>query len=191
MADDIATARFSCQVSLCKGACCVVGDAGAPVSRQEIPVLRKAWDKLKGELRSRAREVVEQEGLVKGNNRDGYELACTDSRECVFVTYDGDGAARCAIQQAYYEGRLNWEKPISCHLFPVRLKRVAGFDYASFEYIPSLCASACEHGSREGIWLSDFLEEPLSRRYGAEWYETFSDACREKRASAEEEGVPL
>lgn len=183
LSDDIATARFACDISRCGGACCVVGDAGAPVSARELPVLRKAWKTLKGELSPEAHDAVERDGLVQGSEEKGYELSCVDSGACVFVTRDEEGAARCAIQKAWQEGRFGWEKPISCHLFPVRLKRIAGFDYANFEYVPRLCSAACEKGEAEGTWLSDFLEEPLVRRYGRDWYRDFQAACRERRES--------
>jgi hypothetical protein len=187
LSDDIATAKFACEVHTCKGACCVVGNAGAPVNRNEIPVLKKAYKLLKDELRSRAREVVEEEGLILGTNTEGFEINCTDGKECVFVTYAEDGVAKCKIQEAYYEGRLNWEKPLSCHLFPVRLKRILDFDYANFEYVPSLCSSGCERGQREGVYLSDFLRAPLTRRYGKGWYNEFLRACDDVRKKEQEE----
>lgn len=180
LADEIATAKFACDVNRCKGACCVVGDAGAPVAENEVPELRKAYDKLKYELRPRAREVVDEEGLVK-DHAGRKELNCTDGRECVFVTYNEQGVAECAIQKAYFEGRLDWEKPLSCHLFPVRLKRIAGFDYASLEYLDGFCAGGCQRGEREGTYLSEFLEKALKRRYGKHWYDDFVDACETER----------
>jgi len=186
LSEDIATAKFACNLSRCKGACCVVGDAGAPVSAEEIPVLRKAYRLLKDELRPRAREVIEDEGLVKGNNKMGYELGCTDGEECVFVTYTDEGIAHCAIQKAFLEGRINWEKPLSCHLFPIRLKCIGGIEYANFEYVNSLCSAACEKGEQEGIYLSEFLKKPLVRRYGTEWYEKFEAACRKIRTKNRE-----
>lgn len=186
LAEDIATVKFSCDLSRCKGACCVVGDAGAPVAADEIPILKKAYRLLKEKLRPRAREVVESDGLIKGNNRDGYELACTDERECVFVTYSEDEVAHCAVQKAFFEGQFKWEKPLSCHLFPIRLKRILDFEYANFEYVPELCAAACEKGERETVYLSRFLEKPLVRRYGEEWYQEFKEACKEIRQNKRE-----
>lgn len=188
LSDDIATEKFACDVSRCKGACCVVGDAGAPVGREEIPVLRKAYCELKDELRPRAREVVEQDGLIT-KHPDGNELNCTDGEECVFVVYDEQNIAQCAIQKAYYEGRFSWEKPISCHLFPVRLKKIAGMEYANFEYVPSLCSAACEKGQKDGIYLSEFLEKALIRRYGEAWYNDFQEQCEEIRSNQLETNV--
>lgn len=181
LSDDIATAKFACDLPRCKGACCVVGDAGAPVSKNEIPVLHKAYHKLKDELRPESVAVAEREGVVIGSESGGYEIATVNEQECIFVNFDENGIAHCAIQKAFFEGRFSWEKPISCHLFPVRLKRVAGFDYANFEYVPPLCSAACERGEKEEIHLAEFLEKPLKRRYGKEWFSEFINYCREIR----------
>lgn len=185
LSDDIATTKFACDLNRCKGACCVVGDAGAPVDRSEIPVLRKAYRTLKNRLRDRAREVVEVEGVVKRNGSN-YELNCTDDQECIFVTYNEEGVAECAIQKAYLNGEFDWEKPISCHLFPLRLKKIAGFEYVNYEYVPKICSPACDRGEREGIYLSDFLEKALVRRYGESWYRTFKNRCRQVRKGYKE-----
>ncbi len=181
LADDIATVKFACDLPKCKGACCVVGDAGAPVVKDEIPVLHKAYHLLKGELRPEAVAVAEREGVVIGSEKAGYEISCVNEAECIFVKYDDAGVSFCAIQQAYFDKRINWEKPLSCHLFPVRLKRIAGFDYASYEYVPPLCSAACAKGESEGIHLAEFLERPLTRRYGKNWYSEFLDSCKEIR----------
>lgn len=183
LSDEIATQKFACDVTRCKGACCFVGDAGAPVSKDEIPALRKAYKMLEDELRPEAREAVRREGLIykKPGKETEYEINCVNDEACVFVQYDEKGIAECAIQKAFYEKRLNWEKPISCHLYPVRLKRIAGMEYANFEYIPDLCSAACARGEDEGIFLSDFLEKALTRRYGQKWYQQFLLACREIR----------
>lgn len=181
LSEDIATAKFACDLPRCKGACCVVGDAGAPVSKNEIPVLHKAYHMLKGELRPDAVNVAEREGVVIGSEKAGYEISTVNKQECIFVQYDDDEVAYCAIQKAYFEGRFNWEKPISCHLFPVRLKRISDFDYANYEYVPKLCSAACEKADKENIYLAEFLEKPLTRRYGPEWFAEFIESCKEIR----------
>ncbi len=181
LSDDIATAKFACDLPRCKGACCVVGDAGAPVSKDEIPVLHKAYHELRDELRPEAVEVAERDGVVIGSEKKGYEISCVNKAECIFVQYDEQEVAYCTIQKAYFEKRISWEKPLSCHLFPVRLKRIAGFDYANFEYVPALCSAACEKGEKEGTYLAEFLEKPLVRRYGKKWFQEFLQSCREIR----------
>jgi len=177
LSEDIATAKFVCDITKCKGACCVVGDAGAPVDREEIPVLNKAFKELKDKLDPEAVRVAERDGVVKGDSQKGFEISCIESGECIFVEKMENSVATCAIQNAYYRSEFSWEKPISCHLYPVRLKKIAGFEYANFEYIPSLCSAGCENGEAEGTRLYEFLEKSLVRRYGKAWYEELKKTC--------------
>jgi hypothetical protein len=183
ISDDIATYKFACDLGRCKGACCVVGDAGAPVKGSELPVLRRAWDQLKDNLRPEAISAVEAEGLYN-NNGHGFELTCTDGAECVFVNYDGAGVATCAIQQAHDAGEFSWPKPLSCHLFPIRVTRLANQDMLNMEYVPSICSPACDRGEQSGIGLAEFLREPLERAYGKGWYSEFMEAVRDVRSRA-------
>ncbi|MDI6400851.1 DUF3109 family protein [Balneolaceae bacterium ANBcel3] len=187
ISDDIATFMFACDLSQCKGNCCVVGDAGAPVHPNEIPVLNKAWRLLKEEMRDRAKQIVDVHGLIT-NSYKAPELNCTDGAECVFVIYGEDGIARCGIEKAWEEGRLDWRKPISCHLFPVRIMHVGEQHFLNLEYVPSLCQSGCSRGKKEGIYLSEFLKEPLIRAYGEAWFLEFRKACEEVRVK---EGVSV
>ena len=181
LSEDIATSAFACDITRCKGACCVVGDAGAPVSKSEIPILNKAFRKLKSNLAPEAVNVAEEEGVVIGNSEDGYEINSVNGKECIFVQKDERGVATCAIQEAYYSGNFDWEKPISCHLYPIRLKKIAGMEFANFEYIPELCAAGCANGKETGTYLADFLETALVRRYGHDWFVAFNKACEELR----------
>lgn len=185
LSDDVAIAKFACDIQRCKGHCCVIGDAGAPVSQDEIPILKKAYRQLKHELRERSREVVENEGLIKYDGTGDGELNCTDGRECVFVTYERGGIAVCAIHKAFAEERFSWKKPISCHLFPLRIKTIGNQEFINYEYVPSLCSTACEKGEDDHIYLSEYLEEPLTRRYGKDWYVRFSKACVRIRVQKE------
>lgn len=182
LSEDIAFAKFSCDIQRCKGACCVVGDAGAPIARSEVGHLKKAYELLKDELVEESLQTVETKGLIQGDSKSGLELSCISSGECVFVRYTPEGVATCAIQNAYYQGRTDWEKPLSCHLYPLRIKRVSDIEWINYEYIPTLCSAACDKAEREGIYLADFLEQPLIRRYGSEWYEEFQAACKHLRA---------
>ncbi len=183
LSDDIATFQFACDLNRCKGACCVVGNAGPPVEQNEIPVLNKAWRVLLTELRPRAREVVRAGGLISQACRSP-ELQCTDKAECVFVTYDENEVAECRIQKAWQQNRFDWIKPLSCHLFPIRVVKVGDLHYLNLEYIPSLCGAGAERGEREGVFLSDFLKEAFIRAYGEAWYNEFLRACGQIREKA-------
>ncbi len=185
LSKSIATAQFACDVTQCKGACCVVGESGAPLSTDEVPRVEEAFELLADELSAAAREEVARVGVVRGSQKKGYEITCVDDNECIFVDYTEEGVAECTIQRAWMAGELSWEKPLSCHLYPIRLSRVGTFDYANFEYIPDLCSAGCGRGEREGIYLSDYLEKPLTRRYGKEWYSEFRRACDEIREKGE------
>ncbi len=182
ISDDVATFFFACDLHRCKGACCVVGDAGAPVKRSEMPILRRAYAFLEQELRPEARETV-QNGQLILEDRGSFELACTDGAECVFVVYDELGTATCAIQQAHDAGTFPWPKPISCHLFPIRITSIGNQDFLNLEYVPSICAPACHRGENEGIGLAEFLKEPLIRAYGAPWYDKFLTEVHHVRPS--------
>ncbi len=182
LSEDIAHARFACDISRCKGACCVVGDAGAPVSKKEVAVLNKAYSQLKDGLSAEARDMVSAKGLVQESGDQKLELSCVSTGECVFVQYTDKGVATCAIQNAFYKGEFDWEKPISCHLYPLRIKKLSGIEWINYEYIPSLCSAACDRAEKEGIYLADFLKKPLIRRYGEAWYEEFVAACEHIRA---------
>jgi hypothetical protein len=184
LSDDVALARFACNLTACGGQCCVRGDAGAPVVQTEVPALNKAWKLLKDSLRDRAREVVDKKGLLKGSGNN-LELACTDGAECVFVEYDAAGTALCSIHKAFYEGRISWQKPLSCHLYPLRIIESGQFDYVNFEYIPEMCSPACDHAKSNNIFLAEYLEEPLVRKYGPQWYREFLGACRKIRYETE------
>lgn len=183
LSEDIATARFACDISRCKGACCVVGDAGAPVVESEISILEKAFVQLKDRLKPEAVNAANQDGVVQKNTNGTYELTCVNGEACIFVEENDAGTATCAIQNAYYRGEFSWEKPLSCHLFPIRLKKVAGTEYANFDYIPETCSSGCENGKRKGIYLAEFLESALKRRYGTDWYNDFLTTCQEIRSN--------
>lgn len=183
ISEEVAKVRFSCDLQRCKGACCVVGDAGAPVTGNEVPVLRKAYEQLKPELRERARQVVKTGGVITKTGKD-LELTCTDNAECIFVTYDKNNTAICAIQKAFHEGRFDWVKPVSCHLFPLRIMNIGGREYINYEYVPSICSPACDKGEKDGVFLSDFLKEALIRKYSESWYEEFSEACHKLREAS-------
>lgn len=182
LSEDIATSRFACNITRCKGACCVVGDAGAPVDEGEIAILQKAYKQLSDRLDPQAVVAADKQGVVQKDSRGIFEITCVDNKECIFVEKDENGVATCSIQNAYYRGELNWEKPLSCHLFPIRLKKVSGTEFANFDYLPDICSAGCANGKKEGVYLGDFLEKALKRRYGTDWYNDFTTACHEIRS---------
>lgn len=181
ISDAVLDAPFTCHLGACKGACCVHGDSGAPLEDHERAELEAALPAVERDLRPEALAVIAEQGPWTEEAPGEFATSCVDGRECVFVVYR-KGVALCALQQAYHEGRLAFEKPISCHLYPIRVEHYGGQTVLNYEQI-DLCRPAIPHGRRLGVVLHDFLRVPLSRAFGARWYERFRAACIERAAA--------
>jgi hypothetical protein len=175
--DDVGETAFACDLSECKGACCCIeGGRGAPLEDSEVPEVVAAYPVVKQYLDHTSIRVIESQGLVEGVPGD-FATSCVDHKQCVFV-YLEKGIAQCSLERAYLEGKTNWRKPLSCHLFPLRV-RGSHRDHLQYEVIEE-CAGGRRQGERHGITLRSFLKEPLTRKYGEEWYDTFDRCCTEK-----------
>lgn len=175
VSDDLVDAPFCCNLHACHGACCVEGDSGAPLESEERTYIEAALPVVRSSLRPEALRVIEKDGVWEELGDGSYATTCVDGAECVFVSYDGP-VAKCALQQAYEQGRIEFPKPISCHLYPVRIERLGDLDALNYERI-TLCSPAVRKGRRSGVALYEFLREPLVRKYGEAWYEAFKEAC--------------
>jgi hypothetical protein len=174
----VTSSAFCCDLKACKGICCCLeGGRGAPLSDEEVPLIAAAFPFAKEYLSARSLEVIAQEGLVEGW-AGSFATPCIDRRECVYVYFD-DGVAKCAFERAFNEGKTTWQKPISCHLFPVRVRHI-GQTFIRYEQIPE-CHPGREHGARSQISLVDFLERPLVRAFGTEWFTQLRSRRREMR----------
>ncbi|MDZ4752214.1 MAG: DUF3109 family protein [Flavobacteriales bacterium] len=161
---------FVCDLQACKGACCVEGESGAPLENDELDELEAVYEIVKPYMREEGIQAIEEKGLYTVDH-DG-DLVTTlvgDHGACSFVVYDSHGIAKCALEQAYLDGKTTWKKPISCHLYPVRLANLK--DYTAVNYHRwQLCKPACECGSKLQVRVFQFLKEPLTRRFGEEWF---------------------
>ena len=183
--DTVAEACFACDLVQCRGACCTLpGRRGAPLLDSERAELHAALPVVGKYLPERHRAVIETAGPYEGTEGD-FATTCVDDRECVFVCYE-DGTARCAIEKAYRNGELAWPKPLSCHLFPIRISNYCG-ERLRYERIDP-CRPAVEHGQRENVLLSDFVMDALVRKYGTQWYDAFREECLRLRAEASQPG---
>lgn len=170
----IRTAHFCCDTAACRGACCTLeGGRGAPLEDREVEEILSALPLIRNEMTEAGRNVVEEEGPIDGGPGD-YATPCVGHRECAYVYFEG-GIARCLFERAFLEGRIGWRKPISCHLFPLRV-RTFGSTAMRYEEIDE-CAEGRARGARESIPLHEFLREPLIRRFGIAWYSTFVGEC--------------
>ncbi|QXD16871.1 DUF3109 family protein [Rhodocaloribacter litoris] len=179
ISDDLLDAPFSCLLGACRGGCCVHGESGAPLEPGERALLEAALPRVRKYLTPEALAVIERDGVWEEVEPGAYATTCVDGAACVFVTYDGP-VAKCALQKAYLAGRIDFPKPISCHLFPVRVQTYGDIEVLNYEQVP-LCEAARKHGRRHNVQLVDFLREPLVRKYGMDWYEKFRLAWTQRR----------
>jgi len=180
ISDDVVQAAFSCNLTACRGACCVQGASGAPLETSELAKVDSVLDAVRGRLRPEALDVIDQEGVWEEIAPGHYATTCVGDAECVFVRYDGP-VAKCAIQEAYHEGKVDFEKPISCHLYPIRVQRLGEFEALNYEQI-DICAPGRVNGKDMGIGLAEMLQGPLTRKYGQDWYAQFLLMVKERRS---------
>lgn len=178
--------QFLCDLGSCHGACCTMkGGAGAPLLEEEVQMIRDAVVPASKYLSTRSLKMLAKEKPVVGQKGD-YTTLCIDDADCVFVFYE-DGAAKCAIERAFFNGETTFRKPISCHLFPARVADFGG-PYIYYEEIPE-CRPALENGKKTGVRAFEMLKESLVRAFGEEWYNnlaTFVEQQAKKEQLASE-----
>lgn len=180
VSDDIAGEAFSCHVGRCHGACCVHGDSGAPLEPDELPWLEAIVPRVTRYLGPNSRQILADEGPWETTSKGPYATRCVGGGECVFVTFEGP-VARCAIHKAFLDGRTEFPKPISCHLYPVRAETYGNQQVLNYEHV-SICDAGRENGLQANMPLARFLREPLVRKFGDDWYEKFVIACDDRRS---------
>lgn len=179
VSDDVADARFACNLGACLGACCVQGDSGAPLLQEEIDLLEEILPRVKKWLRPEAIEVIERNGCWELSEEGEPATTCVDDKECVFVYYENT-VAKCAVQRLHDEEGSSFPKPLSCHLFPLRIEQHGGREVINYEQL-KICDPGRKEGATFNVDVSTFLREPLVRKYGADWYEEFCSAIDEQR----------
>ncbi len=177
--DDVLSEFFLCKLDACKGACCWEGDWGAPLETEELHTLEAIYAELKPFLRPEALAQIERTGLYTWfDEPQEYGTALMPDGACVFLTFDERGLAHCAIEQAWRAGATSFPKPLSCHLYPVRVHKneAAGFEALNYDRW-DICSAACHAGARQRVRLFRFVKDALVRKYGHEWYEELEAAA--------------
>lgn len=179
ISEDLFTEEFVCNLSKCKGACCVEGDVGAPLEKDEIAILDRILPFVKPYLRPEGVAALEAQGSWAIDPNDGdYVTPMVEGKECAYVIFDAHGITKCGIEKAYEDGAIDWQKPISCHLYPIRTTRYSTFLAMNFHEW-EICDDACILGKELEVPVYKFLKTPLIRKYGEDFYETLSDAAIE------------
>ncbi|MFS4416138.1 DUF3109 family protein [Maribacter sp. 2307ULW6-5] len=177
VSEEIIENDFVCNLSACKGACCVDGDAGAPLEEGETEILVDIYHKVKPFLRQEGIAVIEDKGaFVKGEDGE-WETPLVNGSECAYVVFDG-AVAKCGIEEAYNQGAISWKKPVSCHLYPVRIKEYTELTAVNYHKW-QICDPACGLGAALQVPVYRFVKEALIRKFGAEWYQELETAAGE------------
>lgn len=169
VATDIIEESFLCDLSVCKGECCVEGDAGAPLEDDEVRIIEDILPQVWDDLSPQAQEVIKKQGVAYKDSDGDMVTSIVNGKDCVFTYYDETGICKCAIEKAYRENRVDFYKPISCHLYPIRLESYKNFTAVNYHRW-SVCKAAVLLGKKEGLKIYQFLKEPLIRRFGEDWY---------------------
>ena len=170
LSDDIKENFFVCDLEACKGACCVEGDSGAPLEDDETKILEEIYPFVKDYITEEGRQVIAAQGTwVIDSDGDKVTPTLGANRECAYALYDDRGILKCGIEQAYLAGKISWKKPISCHLYPIRVTKYDQYDALNYNRW-HICDPACQLGKSLQVPLYVFLKEALVRKYGEAWY---------------------
>jgi hypothetical protein len=177
LSKDIFDECFICDLAKCKGQCCIDGASGAPIAREEYEQINEILPIIWNELSPKAQQLIEKQDIAYTDTDGELVTSIINGKECVFTYCDSDGVCKCVIDTAFGEGRIAIPKPISCHLYPIRLREYDGFTAVNYDRW-SVCQSAVRLGRKEGVPLYRFLKEPLVRKFGEEWYEEVCEAAK-------------
>ncbi|MFA5556053.1 MAG: DUF3109 family protein [Flavobacteriaceae bacterium] len=177
VSEEIIEKEFVCNLSACKGACCVDGDAGAPITEEETKVLEEIYPKIKPYLRKEGIQAIDNQGTWVTGWDKGLETPLIGGKDCAYVIFD-KGTALCGIEQAYNEGVIDWKKPVSCHLYPIRIKDFSEFSAVNYHRW-DICNDACTLGKELAVPVYKFVKEALVRRFGQDWYDELEKVAEE------------
>lgn len=184
VSDAVFTESFHCNLKACKGACCIEGDAGAPLEDEELKILDEEFEKIKPFLTTKGIKAIENQGkYVLDESDQTYETPLIDGGPCAYFLFDNQGVAQCGIEIAYKNGATYFQKPISCHLYPIRItkNKKNGFEAINYEKW-DICKAACSLGIQLKIPVFRFLKEALIRKYGEQFYQTLEYSYQSKNS---------
>jgi len=178
LSDEVVEEQFVCDLTKCKGGCCVDGDAGAPLENTELKELNEAYNSVLPYLSAECKLILETEGKYVFDKEFGWVTPTISNGMCAYGIVDKNGIVKCGIEQAYNDGKINWKKPISCHLFPIRIKKTKKGELVNYEPREDLCSAACVLGKKLKIPVYQFLKEPIIRKYGNNFYEALEATAK-------------
>ncbi|MDO6596491.1 DUF3109 family protein [Oceanihabitans sp. 2_MG-2023] len=169
ISEDIVQKDFVCNLSACKGACCIDGDAGAPLDKEEVKILADIYSKVKPYLRKEGIAAIEAQGTSIVTDFGDLETPLINGADCAYVIFDDKKTALCGIEEAYNQGDIDWKKPVSCHLYPIRVKEYSEFSAVNYDKW-EICDDACTLGAELQVPVYKFVKQALIRKFGEDWY---------------------
>ncbi|MBT8284521.1 MAG: DUF3109 family protein [Flavobacteriaceae bacterium] len=182
VSEEIIENDFVCNLTACKGACCVDGDAGAPLEENETQILRDIYHKVKPFLRQEGIEAIEEQGHYVIGEDGEWETPLIGKQECAYTVFDEKGIAKCGLEEAYNKGVTSWKKPVSCHLYPVRVTEYTNLTAVNYHKW-QLCDPACDLGESLQVPIFKFVREALVRKFGENWYAELVEIANEHKSS--------
>lgn len=172
VSDEVVKKQFVCDLTKCKGACCVDGDAGAPLDKSELKKIEGVYKAVEPYLNENSKKEIKKQGKYVFHKEFGWVTPTIEEKICVYGITDDQGIVKCGIEQAFRDGKIKWKKPISCHLFPIIVtKSMDGVtQYANYEPREDSCKAACTLGRKLKVPVYEFLKEPLERKFGKRFY---------------------
>ena len=171
ISDDVIEAKFVCDLHKCKGGCCEDGDAGAPLDKAEKKIIDENFEVIRPYLTSEGLEVIEKQGRYLYDIEFGWVTPTVRGKICAYGHRDKQGIIKCGIEQAYYDGKLEWKKPLSCHLYPIKISRSKEYTNVNYEPRDVLCQPGCALGKKLKVPVYQFLKEAIIRKFGIDFYD--------------------
>jgi hypothetical protein len=171
VSDEVIEAKFVCDLHKCKGGCCEDGDAGAPLEKDEMKIIDENFDVIKTYLNKEGLDEIKRTGKYLFDREFGWVTPTVNGKICAYGYRDKQGIIKCGIEQAYYDGKISWKKPISCHLYPIKISKRKSYTNVNYEPRDVLCSPACALGKKLKLPVYQFLKEALVRKFGTGFYE--------------------
>lgn len=179
ISDEIVEEQFVCDLDKCKGGCCEDGEAGAPLEKQELKLLNQYYETVKPYLTAAGIAELEKQGNYVYHQEFGWVTPTIKGQMCAYGYKDKKGIIKCGIEQAYNDGKIDWKKPISCHLYPIRITKTRNNEMLNYEPREDLCSPACVLGRKLKVPTYVFLKESIIRKYGEEFYNVLSQVAKD------------
>lgn len=182
VSDLVVEEQFVCDLLKCKGGCCEDGDAGAPLEKDEMDRLKEVYPAVRSYLTPEGVREIESRGYYNYDQEFGWVTPTIGGKMCAYGIRDSGGVIKCGIEQAYYDGKTTWKKPISCHLYPIRIGKTKTHEVVNYEPRETMCKPGCTLGKRLKVPAYTFLKEALIRKYGEDFYGALEQAAQLSRS---------